>query len=342
MDGNTLRALAVMAKEGGNYFRHLSVEANRTKRIKEARAEAERVRREGWAHDAEVRAEQRKIRQADAETAFDRQKELIGLRQESQLDTHTQKLQATKDFNDANPTHKGLRKGVNEAGEDVWYREDSRGQLEETDVGVSYAGDPVMAQYKQIDSMRKEVNAEVNKSGYHDLKQSMGKMVDAYRRGNHMSDTAMVFYFLKTLDPQSVARESEVASVEGARAWFTENPKTAAMIPAPLQQAIQSFHGEGKLLPEQRKQILDLTLAAYNNKMDSMDSLKSSYGNIADGRKWNQSDIGLDRIDTSRVTLESLKPDGQLMQDIGATGAGVDSQQSGMLTKEQLAEIYGV
>lgn len=71
---------------------------------------------------------------------------------------------------------------------------------------------------------------------------------------------ALVFNFMKMLDPESVVRESEFRTAEQARGWFSAlSEEQQQRVPTAFVQAIQSATGEGRMTPEQ---ILDFTQRA--------------------------------------------------------------------------------
>lgn len=66
-------------------------------------------------------------------------------------------------------------------------------------------------------------------------------------------DLAMVFNFMKLLDPGSVVRESEFATAAQARAWLSEQETLGVRVPSFVTQAIQKFDVGTFLTPAQRK-----------------------------------------------------------------------------------------
>lgn len=95
-----------------------------------------------------------------------------------------------------------------------------------------------------IDTRKKDIEW-LKKSTFTDLAQARNTMnlINAWN-WNGITDTATIVWFLKTIDPASVARESEVASVQNAVSvlWWIE------------QKLIQAKTGE-KLTKSQREQI---------------------------------------------------------------------------------------
>jgi hypothetical protein len=82
------------------------------------------------------------------------------------------------------------------------------------------------------------------KSTYSDIERSSNNIINLSASDTAIGDVATIVSFLKTIDPSSVARESEVAGVESAR----------GVIDGFLQQAEKLDRGS-KLAPEQRQEL---------------------------------------------------------------------------------------
>lgn len=71
---------------------------------------------------------------------------------------------------------------------------------------------------------------------------------------------ALVFNYMKMLDPESVVRESEFRTAEQARGWFSRlDEESQARVPTQFVQFIQGATAEGRMTPEQ---IIDFTQRA--------------------------------------------------------------------------------
>lgn len=66
-------------------------------------------------------------------------------------------------------------------------------------------------------------------------------------------DLALIFNFMRLLDPGSVVRESEFRTAADARAWLAETEESGTKVPTFVKQAIQKFEVGTFLVPEQRK-----------------------------------------------------------------------------------------
>lgn len=309
MGYNAFQALGDMAKSGGSYYSVLAQEQLRSQRLAEARAAEESSYQRGRADKKADLVESRAFETAEEKRRRGEAVEDRDANNQAKLEHDLALNEAKTKYAKDNPKHENVIKGVNAAGEDVFYKQNSNGDLEETDVGVSYAGDSVGAEWKNKTSVRKELSGVIKDSGLEDIKVGLDKMVNAYKGENSMSDAAMIFYFMKTLDPDSVVRESEFQTVKDARAFMSENPETGERMPSWLKQTMQSWNGEGSLLPEQREQMLDESINAYNSTVSRADSVINSFRTNAERRGWNDNDIGLDRFKHSQVSRETLFPD---------------------------------
>lgn len=72
-------------------------------------------------------------------------------------------------------------------------------------------------------------------------------------------DLALIFNYMKLLDPNSVVRESEFQVAESARAWLSsmDNAGEGARVPSFVRSGIQKLDSGQRLLPKQRKDFVD-------------------------------------------------------------------------------------
>lgn len=102
--------------------------------------------------------------------------------------------------------------------------------------------------------------AQALRSEIDTLSKDFLKVEDAFDRiKNSVSDPspagdlALIFNFMRMLDPSSVVRESEFRTAADARAWLSETEESGTKIPTFVKQAIQKFEVGTFLTPEQRK-----------------------------------------------------------------------------------------
>lgn len=260
-----IAALGEMAKGGGSYFGAVNAQKVKAERLAEARAERRAERKEDREY-AELQYQQRR---------GDRVEDAVA--QQEALDT----------YESENPTYKGLVK----AADGQYYRESSNGELTET--GLEFdrnEGVPVASRMTR--DLRKDLAQEMKAIKYLDAKEAITKMRNAVDSGNHMSDTAMIFYFMKTLDPTSVVRESEFRTVKDARAFLTRAEEDGIPVPTRVVQLIQSLEGKGFLTPEMRQQILHESEGAFASKQKNADAIARSYRVSAEKYQLDPIEVG--------------------------------------------------
>jgi hypothetical protein len=97
------------------------------------------------------------------------------------------------------------------------------------------------------------------------------KVVQAARGGTPADDIALVFGYMKTLDPGSTVREGEAATIQNS-----------GTIPQTVQNMYNKMlTGEGRLLPEQRAQFSDSAERQFQVYQRTADSLNERYGELA-------------------------------------------------------------
>lgn len=113
-----------------------------------------------------------------------------------------------------------------------------------------------------------------------------GKQAAAYTRvvasaedPSAAGDLALIFNFMKVLDPGSVVREGEFATAASARAELTRASEKGTLVPAVVQQAIQRLESGLRLLPEQRNDFLNRAGMLYSSAEDMHKGLRAYYEN---------------------------------------------------------------
>ena len=284
---SAMAALGEMAKGGGQYFGTLYSESVKSQRLAEARAERRADLAESRAFQRETAATATATRREDVVTAAGVEEETYQGRRSDKVDDAVSAAQAKQNFNEENPTHKGTVKGK----DGFLYTEDSNGNLTKTDTEFD-EGSGINPYDRQTAKLHKTLSTEMKQIEYHATKESLGKMENAIQSGNHMSDAAMIFYFMKTLDPASVVRESEFRTVQQARAFITRSEESGIPLPTVVVQMIQSLKGEGTLTPEQRSQIMVESRGAFEVKQERADSIMESLRITADRQGLDHREIG--------------------------------------------------
>lgn len=102
---------------------------------------------------------------------------------------------------------------------------------------------------KSDKELQKTMGDEIkdNRKAYDEITQKLRTLPELVEQGTATADVALTVNFLKTIDPQSVARESEVASVEEARGVIDG-----------AAQVMQKWMDGQKLTEEQRNDIVEV------------------------------------------------------------------------------------
>jgi len=140
---------------------------------------------------------------------------------------------------------------------------------------VTRSGDVLLEANEIADNMEKletdfdrekQLRGEVQKFG-----SDFRTTEDAYSRITSLDETAagdlaLIFNYMKMLDPGSVVRESEFSNAEQARAWLTKMDEGGQDVPAFVKQGIQKLTEGTRLLPEQRKDFLNQAQNLYGSQ----------------------------------------------------------------------------
>ena len=111
--------------------------------------------------------------------------------------------------------------------------------------------------FEDEQKLRKELAALPATSQLSEMSLSFNRIKKMAENPSPAGDLAMIFNYMKMLDPNSVVRESEFRTAEQARAWLTSANESGITIPSFVQQGIQRLEGKGTLLPEQRADFLN-------------------------------------------------------------------------------------
>lgn len=91
------------------------------------------------------------------------------------------------------------------------------------------------------------------------------------RNATPASDLALIFQFMKILDPTSVVRESEFKTVADAKAWLVKTEDSGVVVPAPIANAIRKASTGNLLENPQREDILTQISGLFAGAQTSAD-----------------------------------------------------------------------
>lgn len=121
--------------------------------------------------------------------------------------------------------------------------------------------------YDLANTYRDDLKAEPEVQNFRLVRQGFDVIETLYQNPGAVSDYALAVGFAKIVDPGSVAREGEVAAVQGSTA-LSDRLK---------QQVINALNGTGALPEESRAEIADLAAQFYNRNADRAGTVLQSY-----------------------------------------------------------------
>jgi hypothetical protein len=134
------------------------------------------------------------------------------------------------------------------------------------------------------DGLRKEWTSLTK--DYREIGNMWAKIRDAGTNPTAANDLAMIFGYMKILDPGSVVREGEFA-----------NAQNAAGIPTKIRNFYNNAREGTRLSPEQRQEFLQSAYGAIKSQLPALDALESQFTQIAVSSG----------LDPSRVIISPLK-----------------------------------
>ena len=120
-----------------------------------------------------------------------------------------------------------------------------------------------------ISDIRKEFMGVPQVKAFQDQVAAYGRIISSAEDPSAAGDLALIFNYMKLLDPGSVVRESEFRTAEQASAWLQKSEEAGITIPRPVQTAIQKLQTGQVLLPAQRVDFVDRSARLYTGAESS-------------------------------------------------------------------------
>ena len=117
-------------------------------------------------------------------------------------------------------------------------------------------------------------------------------------------DLALVFNFMKVLDPGSTVREGEFATAAGAKAELARAEGEGTFVPNFVKGAVQKLTEGTILLPDQRRDFVDRSGRLFQGQLDNQKASEARFRGIAERAELNPENI----------VFEFRLPDGQAKQ----------------------------
>lgn len=127
------------------------------------------------------------------------------------------------------------------------------------------------AGFKNEMELRKEYDMLPEVKDYKIVKNNFERIQQGVQLGTGAGDAAIVFGYMKMLDPTSVVRESEQATAQNA-----------AGVPESVRGLWNQVSGGGQLSAEARNQILQAAVKVYGESAANIEQVNKRYGEYAD------------------------------------------------------------
>ena len=148
-------------------------------------------------------------------------------------------------------------------------------------------------------SLMKDFTAE--SKVFKDTRDAFGRIRAVGSSKTAAGDLALIFNFMKMLDPGSVVRESEFRSAEQAKSWLIKSEESGIIIPSFVKTAIQKADPEQKgafLLPDQRTDFINQSRNIMKEQTTTHKQREGTFGDVAERNK----------LDVKNVVLEFKDP----------------------------------
>lgn len=134
---------------------------------------------------------------------------------------------------------------------------------------------------KSNSEMRKEWQKDDTTKRTKEVSEAYGRVQAVTEDPSAAGDLALIFNFMKMLDPRSVVRESEFQSAAQARAWLSRMRDSDIPVPGSVVQGIQKLQTGKFLLPEQRKDFVRQASNLYKSQLESQKQTDEFYTDVA-------------------------------------------------------------
>jgi len=143
-------------------------------------------------------------------------------------------------------------------------------------------------------SFRKEFNGIAQVKAFSEQAQAFGRIEASASDPSPAGDLALIFNFMKVLDPGSVVRESEFATAENASAWLQESEQMGVTVPRPVANAIRRMATGERLSDEQRSDFVGRAKGIYGSAERGFDGIYGQYSEIAKRSGLKPEDVLID------------------------------------------------
>ena len=128
---------------------------------------------------------------------------------------------------------------------------------------VQTEGQPAPVDFDSENKLRKEFTGLPAVKAFSEQSQAFGRIVASAKDPSPAGDLALIFNYMKVLDPGSVVRESEFATAEQAAAWMQRMSEDGYTVPRPIAAAVRKAQTGQRLSPEQRSDFVGRASELY-------------------------------------------------------------------------------
>jgi len=224
---------------------------------------------------------------SNEETTSVYDKKIAELRRIRKMPEGPEKEAAYSDFvmSSAPGTYYGLsNEGINRAGKRAYITEWSKipakeeGTRRTTVAKIEEESNTPQGKFEDATELRKEFNNQ--SKTFNDVRDSYNKIVASGKNSSAAGDLALLFNYMKILDPGSVVRESEFANAASTGAFGDR-----------MQALVQKIIKGERLNENMRKDFLDRAKMLYDEQVQVQQGRINKYTNIAQKRGLSVEDV---------------------------------------------------
>lgn len=142
--------------------------------------------------------------------------------------------------------------------------------------------------------LRKEFTSIPQVKAFSEQAQAYGRIVASAKDPSPAGDLALIFNFMKVLDPGSVVRESEFETAAQATAWLQRSEEMGISVPQPVASSIRKMASGQRLAPDQRIDFVNRAEALYDSADRGFKRLEDQYRALAERGNFNVEDVLID------------------------------------------------
>lgn len=188
-----------------------------------------------------------------------------------------------------------MKREVNKLVKDGILPEDSAEFMEDMDdqtfaqLQAAYGVGGLDANFENIQKLRKEYLGQSKEFQAQDS--AFGRVIASAKDPSAAGDLALIFNYMKVLDPGSVVRESEFATAAGARGALDNVEKEGGFVPAFVDQAVNRLLDGTRLTIPQRDDFVNRARTLYDDAAQSQQKREARYIDLATRSKFDPMDV---------------------------------------------------